>query len=633
MGIYGSDMERETSDILQTNPQPNAVTRVFKLLGSIRIAVVLILMLAAILATATYYESIYDSKTAQHLVYHSPFFAFFLGLLFVNIFCSTMNRFPWKRHQFGFVITHLGILILLTGSFITMMTGIDGSMALQEGQSSSRVMLDQPVFFFGHNAQKMTEIPAEFRWQMPTPAHPVRVSIVPGLTAVVENYYHHANVVTHYVADKDSSVEALQLRIFNGKVDVSEWLTFGKGDLSLGPAKVSLRRLSSPAEVTSFLSSKVNPHDRGELQLLLAGKPFLMTVSQLAEDRWTDVVGTDYQVRLKHFYAYAYVDNGKLVSRSDEPTNPAVEVEIRNHKGSEQRWLLFARYPQLNTRIASSDKGKEIPARLLYSWDTPESPTQHTLALGIGPGNQLYARADHRPGFKVEVGKTNPTGWMDLQFAVQQFIPKSKEEAQFSDIKMEGGKAEQNGPPPAVQVLLEGSPKPGPYWLQRGDVRQVPGPNNETMVFGYGFKSIDIGFTMQLKNFKIDYDPGTKTPAAFRSTVTVDNQDHVIEMNEPLVRNNLRFFQASYAEINGEPAISVLQVARDPGIWPKYLGSILLVMGIAIMFYMKPYQLKNRKSADEPRSIPARAHKLGTLPNGPQTESPEAGETSGPKDG
>jgi hypothetical protein len=77
----------------------------------------------------------------------------------------------------------------------------------------------------------------------------------------------------------------------------------------------------------------------------------------------------------------------------------------------------------------------------------------------------------------------------------------------------------------------------------------------------------------------------------------------------------------------------VLQVARDPGIWPKYLGSILLVMGIAIMFYMKPYQLKNRKSADEPRSIPARAHKLGTLPNGPQTESPEAGETSGPKDG
>jgi len=70
--------------------------KIWKFLGSLKLAVVLLVMLAAILATATFYESLYDTKTAQHLVYSSPWFAVFLGLLFTNVFCSAASRYPIK---------------------------------------------------------------------------------------------------------------------------------------------------------------------------------------------------------------------------------------------------------------------------------------------------------------------------------------------------------------------------------------------------------------------------------------------------------------------------------------------------------------------------------------------------------
>ena len=86
----------------------NFFRSLFKFVASLKLAVILLVMLASILAAATYYESVYDTKTAQHLVYHSSYFACFLGLLFVNVFCSTLSRYPWKRHQVGFVVTHVG---------------------------------------------------------------------------------------------------------------------------------------------------------------------------------------------------------------------------------------------------------------------------------------------------------------------------------------------------------------------------------------------------------------------------------------------------------------------------------------------------------------------------------------------
>ena len=44
----------------------------------------------------------------------SPILLAFLG---DNILCAALIRYPWKKRQTGFVITHAGLLILLAGSY------------------------------------------------------------------------------------------------------------------------------------------------------------------------------------------------------------------------------------------------------------------------------------------------------------------------------------------------------------------------------------------------------------------------------------------------------------------------------------------------------------------------------------
>ena len=107
------------------------------------------------------------------------------------------------------------------------------------------------------------------------------------------------------------------------------------------------------------------------------------------------------------------------------------------------------------------------------------------------------------------------------------------------------------------------------------------------------------GYKVELKDFVVDYDPGTRNAASYKSVVRVEGKESTIQMNEPLYKNGYTFFQASFGESENGPTVSVLSVARDPGITLKYVGSILLVLGIAIMFYMKPYMIRKPKARED----------------------------------
>jgi hypothetical protein len=552
--------------------------KVFQFLASLKLAVVLFVLFAIILALATYYESTYDTQTAQHLVYKSPLFAGFLALFFLNIFCSTAIRFPWKRKQVGFVITHAGILTLLLAAALTMGWGIDGSMMVQEGQSSNRILLNDPVFFVGKPSEPMQEIPAEFRWTAPSAERPARVALREGVTAEVLQYLHHAKLNTYYVAGKPG-VAALQLRLHNERVDQRQWLTVGKGDLELGPASVQLLRASDEAHLQRLLGGRT---DQGELQLLVQGNPHQLKVSELVPGK--PVTAGPALVELRRYLPHAVVENGELISRSKDPVNPCVDVRVSDAEGNYQDWLLFARMPQLNTRTGS--KG-ELPVKVTYVSEA-RGPKQHMLTLVVTKDGKLWSKVDQQKARPVTVGKAQATGWMNLQFEVSEFIPQAREVREFSAVEVD--KAEQqNAPPPAIQVRFAGAKEPGPFWLERGDVQQIETTEGKPLVVGYAYRSQPLDFDLHLKDFQIDFDPGTTTAAAFKSLVEVDGKQHTIQMNEPLVKNGYKLFQSSYSEIPGQPTISIFTVAHDPGIALKYLGSIMMTVGIAIMFWMKPY--------------------------------------------
>ncbi|HMB03658.1 MAG TPA: ResB protein required for cytochrome c biosynthesis, partial [Isosphaeraceae bacterium] len=99
---------------------------VYQFLASLKLAVISLGTLAAVLAYATFFESWYGTAAVQEWIYKSKGFAILLAFLGANILCAALIRFPWKRRQIGFLITHTGLLILLAGSYLSVKRADEG---------------------------------------------------------------------------------------------------------------------------------------------------------------------------------------------------------------------------------------------------------------------------------------------------------------------------------------------------------------------------------------------------------------------------------------------------------------------------------------------------------------------------
>lgn len=110
--------------------------RLADFLASLSLAVVLIFTLAATLAFATFVEARYGTPSVQFFVYQTWWFDALLVLLALNIFFAAAVRYPWKRYQTGFVITHIGLLTLIGGAALSRIYGIDSQVIVFEDQTS-----------------------------------------------------------------------------------------------------------------------------------------------------------------------------------------------------------------------------------------------------------------------------------------------------------------------------------------------------------------------------------------------------------------------------------------------------------------------------------------------------------------
>ncbi|GIW88705.1 MAG: hypothetical protein KatS3mg108_3029 [Isosphaeraceae bacterium] len=119
---------------------------VFRFLASLKLAIILLMTLAGVLAIGTFYEREHGMQAVQLDMYQSTWFALLLALLAINVLCAALIRFPWKKRQTGFVITHSGIIILLIGSYLSVHFTREGRVGLAEGETTSRfVLTDRPV--------------------------------------------------------------------------------------------------------------------------------------------------------------------------------------------------------------------------------------------------------------------------------------------------------------------------------------------------------------------------------------------------------------------------------------------------------------------------------------------------------
>jgi len=114
--------------------------RTFRFFASLKLAIVSLATLATVLFLGMIYEREYGNEALQEYVYRTWWFGLLLTMLGVNIFCAAAIRYPWKKRQTGFVVTHVGLLIVLFGSLVGVWVGDEGRVAMVEGDASNTLV-------------------------------------------------------------------------------------------------------------------------------------------------------------------------------------------------------------------------------------------------------------------------------------------------------------------------------------------------------------------------------------------------------------------------------------------------------------------------------------------------------------
>jgi hypothetical protein len=225
------------------------IRKIIKSLASIKLAVVVILAIATITAWGTILESQYDAMTAQKLVYKSVWMYAVLIIFAANLIAVMIDRWPWKAKHTGFVLAHIGLLTMLLGAWMTSRFGVDGSMSLGIGDSSSTVLVSQTDFavyttFDGTNYQKLFDREVDFFLDSPSEKKPLVIPTPSGDIKVVD-YYPYAFREEKVIESKDQNAGlGVRFQMQNPNVNMTEWLmqpsVYRDVIKDFGPAQVIL---------------------------------------------------------------------------------------------------------------------------------------------------------------------------------------------------------------------------------------------------------------------------------------------------------------------------------------------------------------------------------------------------------
>ena len=220
------------------------VYRVFQFLGSLKMAVIILLAIAVLSAIGTFLESRYNTEFAQSLIYRSPWMFVTMSLLSVCLIFSAVERMPWKRRHIPFLVAHVGLLILIAGQYITNQAGLDGSLSIPIGSSSGMVSItpkDLTLYasFDGDRFKSIYSKEVDFIKDPPDGSNyliPIDKDQIK-----VKKYFPFAIPKQKVVkTDKEFDKPAIRFLLKNPNVNFSDWLVLNRSQVKrdLGPAQI-----------------------------------------------------------------------------------------------------------------------------------------------------------------------------------------------------------------------------------------------------------------------------------------------------------------------------------------------------------------------------------------------------------
>jgi hypothetical protein len=565
----------------------------------------LIAVLAGVLAWATFVEAGKGREYAQWHVYHSRWFSILLGLLALNIFAATVNRFPWGRKRIGFLITHGGLLVLLAGSIQTFYFGVEGQLGFEEGQTANSLTMTDRCQLRVTRQEQESERPrsTEFIFE-PGPVDwpdgkTLSLGELNGVALDVLKFYRHARVEEDWVADREGQGSpALKFVLAgpDGRPVREEWLVadqFGS-QMFIGPVKFEFQRVPMQSMLEDFLKPPAADSDKdGVLSMHYEGRVERVPVSKSVGKK-IPLGDGKVQVEIAEYLPNATPGTGgKFVSRGQEPDNPLLELRV-TIPGKEQpvRQIAFAKFPFLNL---DGVHGASCPVKFFYHHPalTPDSGVEFLQ----GPDGKVYCRVgqDRKYQSLGAVTKDQPID-VAAQFkvSISEILANARRQVTF--FPLEPGPGESRGAEPAALVKVTAGGTTREVWMQRNhsDFAQQRIETKEgPLDLRFGNERLPLGFSLRLVSFKRGLNPGRMGDASFASRVRlIDphqgiNEEREISMNEPLAHGRYTFYQSSFQELGGGKSASILSVAYDPGRTLKYLGSLMICLGTGVMFYSR----------------------------------------------
>ena len=122
-------------------------------------------------------------------------------------------------------------------------------------------------------------------------------------------------------------------------------------------------------------------------------------------------------------------------------------------------------------------------------------------------------------------------------------------------------------------------------------------------MIAYGWRILPLPIGLELLDFEVKRNEGNDSPAGFKSTLRVSTAEGDNGMGQCWMNNPFSFpgqwwrtwtgltYKISQASWNPENLNqSTVQILRDPGWLLKWIGSLLVVTGVFMMFYLRPYR-------------------------------------------
>jgi cytochrome c biogenesis protein ResB len=296
------------------------------------------------------------------------------------------------------------------------------------------------------------------------------------------------------------------------------------------------------------------------------------------------------EIKVIEFVPYAMASR-KVVAAEIGKAGAGLRFQVQNANVNVIEWLVQKKQGGLQTH----DFG---PAQIHMGTIPAKGQGKNEIYLSPGAEGLDYAvfHKDSEKPFKkgyVKEGDMFEPGWMGIQFRVLRYLP-----AALEDWELEVKERATPLTVAAVKIIFEGKE----HWVLLNDMVKLF-TDNAVYLFSYTNRRIDLGFPLKLASFQVDRYEGTTQAKEYMSEVTVPDMPLTkISMNEPMKYKGLTFYQASFQEEKGVPVASVFSVNHDPGRFWKYLGSLIMTIGIVLLFYFKHLDFKLLKKSEDKKS-------------------------------